>query len=306
MPPKKKGRKPKNKDVAEKPPPKKRGRKPKGGKIIKNEKLKVISNKEEKPNIILHLKCSNNKEYNKQKETDTPQSFSINNNKTSNLHYNEIINNGYQKNTNVKLKSADEKSQENLSSMKNLWLKLDNLKNNLRYNNVSDKNSACFWCTYEFDNPAIYIPMQVQDNIINVYGCFCSPQCACAYLKREPVDSSTRWERYTLLNNIYGKIYNYKKNIKPSPDPHYTLEKFYGTLTIKEYRKLLENDTLLMIVNKPMTKITPELYEDNNEMPNVLENLADNLNDSTKNTYRLKRKKTTNSKSQIVSSNFNL
>ena len=151
--------------------------------------------------------------------------------------------------------------------------------------------------------------MQIQKNIINVYGCFCSPECACAYLKTEQIDSSTRWERYTLLNNIYGKIYNYKKNIKPAPDPHYTLEKFYGNLNIQEYRQLLSNDTLLMIVNKPMTKITPELHEDNNELPNILDNLADtnNKNDNlNKNNYRLKRKTQMNTKSQIVSNNFNL
>ena len=148
--------------------------------------------------------------------------------------------------------------------------------------------------------------MNIQDNVIDVYGCFCSPECAVSYLKNEPIDSSTRWERYSYINNIYGKIYNYKKNIKPAPDPRYTLDKFYGTLSINEYRKLLSNDNLLMIVNKPMTKITPELYEDNNEIPNVLDNLVNNLNDNNKNVYRLKRKNANNTKKQIVNNNFNL
>ena len=53
------------------------------------------------------------------------------------------------------------------------------------------------------------------------------------------------WERYALLNNIYGKVYNYETNIKPAPSPFYTLDKYYGNLTIQEYRKLLKNDTLL-------------------------------------------------------------
>ena len=40
-----------------KPPPKKRGRKPKGGKII--QQITPLTNvKEEKANVILHLKCS--------------------------------------------------------------------------------------------------------------------------------------------------------------------------------------------------------------------------------------------------------
>ena len=53
--------------------------------------------------------------------------------------------------------------------------------------------------------------------IYEVYGCFCSPECACAYLNKEHIDSSTFWERYALLNNIYGKIYEHDENIKPAP-----------------------------------------------------------------------------------------
>ena len=304
MPPKKRGRKPKKKVEVEKPPPKKRGRKPKGGKIIKNEKLKIVNTVDDKPNIILHLKCNTEKECDK---LNNLESYSMNtNNKINNLNFNEITNKNEKLNINLN-NEIEKVDNSNSINIKNLWLKLDNLKNNLKFNNVSDKNSACFWCTYDFDNPAIYIPMQKNDNMINVYGCFCSPECAVAHLKSEPIDESTRWERYTLLNNIYGKIYNYKKNIKPAPDPHYTLEKFYGTLNINEYRKLLENDVLLMIVNKPMTKITPELCEDNNEIPNVLDNLvSDNTMKSNKTNYRLKRKNPNNTKKQIVSNNFNL
>ena len=44
-------------NVVVKPPPKKRGRKPKGGKIVQ-QNLHELPKKEEKPNIILHLKCS--------------------------------------------------------------------------------------------------------------------------------------------------------------------------------------------------------------------------------------------------------
>jgi hypothetical protein len=59
MPPKKRGRKPKNKKEEKKGPPKKRGRKPKGGKIITVNEVKKETI-EYKPNIILHLKTSNN------------------------------------------------------------------------------------------------------------------------------------------------------------------------------------------------------------------------------------------------------
>ena len=68
---------------------------------------------------------------------------------------------------------------------------------------------------------------------------------------------------------------NYSKNIKPAPNPYYTLSKYYGNLSIQEYRKLLSKERIFMIVDKPMTKILPELYEENNEIPNVYNNILD-------------------------------
>lgn len=312
MPPKKRGRKPKKK--VEKGPPKKRGRKPKGGKIIKVNNIKKKKT-EYKPNIILHLKTSNNDnnkkeltsiEYNP--EIKEPEAFNINHNKINILQFEEIVKKKKEKEVqNIIIEKKEKIPIKNKS--KELWTKLNNLKQNLKLDNISDKSSHCFWCTCFFDNPTIYIPKNIVEDTVEVYGCFCSPECALSFLKNEKIDTSTLWTRYSLLNNIYGKIYNYKKNIKPAPDPHYTLEKFYGNLNIQEYRQLLSNDTLLMIVNKPMTKITPELHEDNNELPNILDNLADikNKNDNlNKNNYRLKRKTQINTKSQIVSNNFNL
>ena len=48
-------------------------------------------------------------------------------------------------------------------------------------------------------------------------------------------------------NNIYGKIYNYEKSIKPAPNPFYTLDKYHGNLSINEYRKLLFDDRKIYI-----------------------------------------------------------
>jgi hypothetical protein len=81
----------------------------------------------------------------------------------------------------------------------------------------------------------------------------------------ENIDSSTKFERYHLLNHIYTKIYDYKKNIKPAPNPYYMLEKYYGNLSIQEYRTLLSNERLFLIVDKPLTRIMPELHQDNED-----------------------------------------
>jgi hypothetical protein len=103
------------------------------------------------------------------------------------------------------------------------------------------------------------------NDMYHVYGCFCSPECAVAYLMEENIDSSIKFERYYLMNHIYSKIYNYTKNIKPAPNPYYMLEKYYGNLSIQEYRSLLRNERLFLVVDKPLTRIMPELHEDNDD-----------------------------------------
>jgi hypothetical protein len=290
-PPKKRGRKPKNavksENVKVKGPPKKRGRKPKGGKIVKTltdvDKNQIIK----KTNIILHLKCSSSDiDLNESKIMKFKPEFLNIQNKISNIKFNEL------------------KNQNESTDKQDVWDKLATLKKRLHFNNVFEKRSNCFWCTCSFDNPPIYIPKQERNGMIEVYGCFCSPECAVAYLKRESIDTSTLWERYSLLNNVYSNIFNYEHNIKPAPNPYYLLDKFYGNLSINEYRKLLNNQQLLLVVDKPLTKVLPELFEENNDMPTIYSNL---LTDKTnKKNLRLHRKVPKNSKKNILNSKFNI
>jgi hypothetical protein len=302
--PKKRGRKPKKKTEGEpvvKKVPKKRGRKPKGGKIIKKKEIVKQKNlKISQPNIILHLQASS-KDTNVENSEEFLQSYNINKGKNMPLNYETLDQNNitYE----YKEKNNDDSDEED-SNLKHIWTKLLQLKKALHHNQLITKRSACFWCTCPFDNPPIYIPKQKRGESIEVYGSFCSPECGCAYLKKEQIDESTRWERYAMLNNIYGKIYNYEKNIKPAPNPHFTLDKFHGNLSINEYRKLLFDDRLLLVVDKPLTKIVPELYEENNETPFIYGNLL--TMESQKKAYRLKRKQATSKKSQILVTNFGL
>ena len=119
---------------------------------------------------------------------------------------------------------------------------------------------------------------------------------------KENIDDSAKFERYQLLNNIYGKVYNYDKNIKPSPNPYYLLDKFYGNLSIQEYRKLLKSEHMLLVLDKPLTRVLPELHEeltDSNDM---------NKSFSLKNTgYKVKRqseKQKGPSKNEIMKEKF--
>ena len=267
---------------------KKRGRKPKGGKIVKNNIIVEIGKNVVIPNIVLHLKCNIKdikseiciSEIQYDPTIESTEAFSIiNANKKSMLSFKDIVND------NKKVKNEKNKT----SNIKIIWSKLKALSNKFRNNNVPNKKSDCFWCSCPFDTPPFYIPSCEKNKTIEVYGSFCSAECAVAFLMDEKIDSSVKWERYALINNVYRGILNYKKNIKPAPSPFYTLEKYYGNLTIKEYRKLLKKDNLLIVVDKPLTKIFPELHDDTNEPPNIYSNLL-NENNNKNYTYRLKSK----------------
>jgi len=125
----------------------------------------------------------------------------------------------------------------------------------------NDKKSACFWCTCDYDTPSCAIPYYNVQGNLDGYGSFCRPECAVAFLYSEKLDDSIRADRDHLINYYYGKSFGYEKRIKPAPDPHYLLDKFYGNLTIQEYRKLLKSEHLLATLDKPLTRVFPELHE---------------------------------------------
>jgi hypothetical protein len=251
---------------------KKRGRKPKGGKIVKNDTIDINSLIEKK-NIILHLKCN----LSDIQDTNAFIDVTIYNPTICNVEpYQEYssyeILNTVPSTDNEIIEENDNKKNSKYEKQKTeIYAKLSELEKNLNNNNIN-KKSACFWCTYEFETPQIYIPSLYYKESYNVYGCFCSPECACSYLFNEHIDNNTKHERYQLLNYVYGKIYNYKKNIKLAPNPYYTLKKYMGNLDIEEYRQLLTYEKVLFVINKPLTKIYPELHEDNNDFETIYEN----------------------------------
>lgn len=153
--------------------------------------------------------------------------------------------------------------------------KLKKLKT-LLYKNipVTDNKSACFWCTFAFEEPECHIPFYHMNGQVHGYGVFCRPECAVGYLMKEHLDDSTKFERYHLLNRIYGKVFDYKKNIKPAPNPFYMLDRYGGNLTIEEYRTLLQSNHILFTIDKPMTRTLPELHE---ETDDVITSMYENL-----------------------------
>lgn len=278
---------------------KKRGRKPKGGKLI-NKNMIEPEQQHASANVILHLKCSlKDIKCNQSQSTNDPLAYNptappdimtYENNKHNFSYYEDALKPDTEPQVSKDNKLAyldvlcksckcninDEKMNEDDAivngsveehniSLKDINSKLKKLRIQFYKNAIGDKKSSCFWCTYEYDNPSCYIPKYEMDDTICGYGSFCRPECAVGFLMKENIDDSTKFERYRLLNQIYSKVYDYKKNIKPAPNPHYLLEKFYGTLTIQEYRKLLKTEHMLLVIDKPLTRILPELHEDNDE-----------------------------------------
>jgi hypothetical protein len=284
--------------VTEAPLLKKRGRKPKGGKLI-HKNIVEVEPTVSSSNVILHLKCSLKDIQGVETNTNDPLSYNpqvppeimtYDDNKQHFSFYNgsqiteelssvqsadhklAYIDSVCKKcNCNTKKTDEDihslktEEAEEDKISLKHINSKLKDLRIQFYKNTLNDKKSACFWCSYEFDNQACYIPKYEMNDSICGYGSFCRPECAVGYLMKENIDDSTKFERYQLLNQIYSKVYGYKKNIKPAPNPYYLLDKYYGNLTIQEYRKLLKTEHMLLVIDKPLTRILPELHDDNDE-----------------------------------------
>lgn len=117
---------------------------------------------------------------------------------------------------------------------------------------------ACFWCSHTFEGMPCIIPQREEKGIYRVYGNFCCPECAVAYLLEESLDSTTRWERMALLHRIYGAYYNHKR-IFPAP-ARCSLKIFGGPMTIQSYRNTMrERKVRVDIQIPPMVSILGSL-----------------------------------------------
>ena len=92
---------------------------------------------------------------------------------------------------------------------------------------------ACFWCAHGFDWTPCIIPEREVAGVYSVYGNFCCPECAFAYLLQESMAPHVRWERIALLHRLYDR--EGKGRMFPAPGRE-SLRLFGGPLTIESYR----------------------------------------------------------------------
>jgi hypothetical protein len=106
---------------------------------------------------------------------------------------------------------------------------------------------ACFWCCHPFRSQPCVIPTGIEEEIWRVYGNFCCPECAAAYLFNERLDSHVQWERYALLNRLYARG---EEPVRLAP-PRTVLRMFGGTLDVSEFRSIVADRQMRVDVNTP-------------------------------------------------------
>lgn len=262
--PKKRGRKPKVKldtDV-KKPPPKKRGRKPKDKFGSINEKNNVSQE-----NIIIHLPLQNiDKELLNETIITNPKPYE----NSSNTFYSDFVNE-----IKTEPKQSKEKLEDRLNDIiierkneisckthDNSNIFIEFIEYNKQKKWPSSTNIDCLWDTCSFNTQPYGIPIKKINNTYYMFGNFCCPECAAAYIF-EMNDDSNIWERYSLLNYLY----NDNKPIFIA-NSKLLLKKFGGRYDINEYRKKNSSHSKYNIIYPPMISIIPSIEETNYDYNN--------------------------------------
>ena len=148
----------------------------------------------------------------------------------------------------------------------------------------------CFWCCECFDSQPVGIPIKKLDDTYHMFGNFCSPECAAAYIFDNKRFLNDCWEKYSMLNIIYGN----NEAIKVAPSK-LCLKKFGGRLTINEFRSICTKfNKSYKLLLPPMISVLPmieeiNLNDDSNNVDMYLLN-KDHINKANEE-YRLRRNK---------------
>jgi hypothetical protein len=274
-------------------PPKKRGRKPKNAQ--QGEESDVTAPiLEENENIILHLPIR-------------PEELGATESKTT------VMSTSIRIDDDISLSDVDEDSETELSEekhgqgclkchnchkkekkIKELKSTIETLNESLKTSNAINNKSrkvvkvkidlidivdgenkwkektdiSCWWCSYDFNTVPCAIPEKFYKGKFYVFGCFCSYNCCVAY--NLDLNDYKMWERYSLIKLLYYKITGENVNIMPAP-PRQGLRKFGGVLEIKQFRNNCQTlDKEYRFMMPPMVSIVPlieEDYRDKNTVP---------------------------------------
>jgi hypothetical protein len=169
---------------------------------------------------------------------------------------------------------------------------------------------ACFWCAHTFENQPCVIPEREVNGVYNVYGNFCMPQCAFAYILHESIDPHSKWERIALLHRMYDNLNRFR--IFPSP-PRESLKIFGGPLTIESYRATIQEGNVRVDMHMPpMVSILGSIdtkpidFFDSKFKVGVIPNGSTNTPKGGEEALRLKRSKPLKDKESTLDSVINI
>lgn len=122
---------------------------------------------------------------------------------------------------------------------------------------VESKRSVCFWCCHDLVDFSCGMPLKYSSSLnhFDVYGTFCSFQCASAFNFSINSKSDKVWDINALINMMASK-YGINENIKPAPS-RYVLQMFGGDMNIEDFRNIHKESERSLVLNiPPMTSIT--------------------------------------------------
>ena len=112
---------------------------------------------------------------------------------------------------------------------------------------------VCFWDCHSFRSRPCVIPTVIEEGIWRVYGNFCCPDCAAAYLFNERLDLHVQWERYALLNRLYAVSVSEPVRLAPART---SLRMFGGALDVSDFRSIVGDKRMRVdVMTPPMISI---------------------------------------------------
>ena len=271
---KKRGRKPKIKVDNPKEQliklPKKRGRKPK--EVVVTVQPNIIK---EEP-IILHLPLKNIESSN---DIYIPKPFididkfnskfkNINNKKNIETTIDEV----FEPNVINKFNKLCSEYSNVIERDKVFPIFLEFNEHNKKQKWPNSTNIDCLWCCHSFDSFPFGIPIKNYEDIFYMFGNFCSAECGAAY-NFDNINTCESYERYSLINYLYSS----NKEIKLA-GPRLSIKKFGGQLSINEFRKNnnIYNKNYKLLI-PPMISLIPLIEEVNLSNENINIDNNDNL-----------------------------
>lgn len=227
---------------------KKRGRKPKN----KNITPQIIDDDiidTDKEVIITYLPLSLNDLENKYDDTSSIFLKSENQIKNDPLSSSE-----YKEKNNLKL-SLDSETNYNVNCGSNgIYI------NKINIHNIEvNQNTKCWWCKNTFETPNITLPEHYYNGTFYCIGNFCSYNCCKAH--NIDLNDNNTWKRESLINLMYYMTYNKHKELEPAPS-WLILKEFGGFMNINDFRKNFEtNNSEYILLYPPLISRQMQIEE---------------------------------------------